>query len=914
MLNAEAHPQKAPYYLILRALPVSLLLICSLTLALMACGVERLLSTGSKPQSMWLSASDQEVIETMIVNSEGVWSITAGDQVGGQLIFYPSSHPVALQDSAHLPPRARRVLWAERVSIDLIKRSHSEPAKTSVQEKTQEISRSRPKETSPGTKIHQSDTDDLEISIEELTPEPEPRRLASPSPEPAHAFRIYAAGQAGIWKRTLIFSKAWRPLKRPEIDAQWTQVHPTPVSDLFPRAAGGVWWIGKGYGWLERGVVKILDNDTHIKLATSLTGGMLLSTQIDELMWISDSGVSQPAFQGGCDGPVIALQSRSASSAQGVKLGAEALAFCGEGETQVALWYRGKWRGYRGAVSLPQKGQLEPWRGGWIYKSRGRWHVIRSTTSEAQARHASTPEASAPKPRKVLKVSTSTPEITSDQTHSEMISNRHMHTLHLVKGSPPKHKTAHPQTLSISPLLITSTTAPQSSTKYPIPDQREASITHADPTSHRPHSAWTVKVEETHAQLFIATPHQGISSWASSNIPHTVSQDARVFSTGSLSARDPHRAFSLTPRGELITLTSRGALVGDGEQWRHISAPTQAGDLLGVTQCGGELKWISTRGGSWERRKVNSSTKELSYDKPAQETRNQDSPGEQPLRLEIWSHDLHEPHLVIDWRDQSFRSGRPSLGAIICHADGTLYSNLFWGEEHQRRVGIGLLIINPVVKKANVWERRYGYDGERRLAKTPLLPHSVFNAMYPVRRGELYIATNSGLALVRPQHTKRADQLLVFDEARGWSNELINDVLYEPHASSLKERSTEQIGRVWLATPRGLEVIDHSEITRHRPRLKIRGAASALGRGGEHELWVAFGEKLWRGRGVGDRSWDRFSLPSGSEGLGPNTVRKILVRPQGGLWVITTSGVFLNHDLGTPLLGSATQDHAETGQ
>ena len=96
--------------------------------------------------------------------------------------------------------------------------------------------------------------------------------------------------------------------------------------------------------------------------------------------------------------------------------------------------------------------------------------------------------------------------------------------------------------------------------------------------------------------------------------------------------------------------------------------------------------------------------------------------------LELWSHKSGEPKQVIDWSEQTFRMGQPSLSSLRCSEEGLIYGNLFWGSRPWT-LGVGLLIIDPKKERSTVWERRQGYDGEESLSKTPLLPHSDFNTI-----------------------------------------------------------------------------------------------------------------------------------------------------------------------------------------
>jgi ligand-binding sensor domain-containing protein len=168
-----------------------------------------------------------------------------------------------------------------------------------------------------------------------------------------------------------------------------------------------------------------------------------------------------------------------------------------------------------------------------------------------------------------------------------------------------------------------------------------------------------------------------------------------------------------------------------------------------------------------------------------------------------------------------------------------------------------LLHIPAERKRAEIWTQRQGYDGEEELTTTPLLPDFTINALAARPDGGLYVATNSGLAIIGPQppspskpskgaQARRSVQLL--SEATGWSTDFMNDL-----ALGLD-------GRLWVATDQGLFTLDQSL----KPQLTTpRASMSAVGVDPHTGLiWVAIQDKLYRGDGRFE-TWERIKLTEG---------------------------------------------------
>ena len=328
----------------------------------------------------------------------------------------------------------------------------------------------------------------------------------------------------------------------------------------------------------------------------------------------------------------------------------------------------------------------------------------------------------------------------------------------------------------------------------------------------------------------------------------------------------------LSSNGTLITITRSGALIGDGQRWRHIKPPKEAGTPIGLIECHGERLWLTSH-----RRAFGQSDESSSL--PFK------------LSLEIWPIDSAKPRNVLDWSAQSFRRGLPSLSSLRCGPNGEIYANLFWSYKPWT-IGVGLLLVDPSREQVSVWERRQGYDGESALSENPLLPHSTFNTLELGDEHTVYIATNSGLAVANvTPNTPKNDQLKVFDEAYGWPTEFINDLYYESKHSQNPEQD-ERSPSVWLATPRGLLRLEGEQ-----PLLKIKGNATSLAkRESDHSLWVAFNEQVWVGHREGDEAIDRWTKLKLPKELKISNIKHLLPRENGGLWIIDERGIYVTRD------------------
>lgn len=354
--------------------------------------------------------------------------------------------------------------------------------------------------------------------------------------------------------------------------------------------------------------------------------------------------------------------------------------------------------------------------------------------------------------------------------------------------------------------------------------------------------------------LMISQKHSGIKVISGLGKEGELQSD--TLKTGNLSGRNSHRPFMMTTNGDLLTITRWGALSGDGHHWHDLSPPDGAGQVLGIVDCSGELLWITSQ--------VN-------------EGDSSDSRTPFKRSLEVWNHHTEEPKSVIDWSSQSFRKGSPSLGEVKCATNGLIYANLFWGAK-TRINGIGLLIIDPVKETETIWEQRQGYDGEAVMSPTPLLPYSIFNAMEFGQNHTLYIATNSGLFTVKLEMKTKDEQLLVYDEANGWPTEFFNDLRFEAFAGS-------RFGRLWIATSRGL-----LNIVKGKRNWVMKEDVKALAYDQKHKvLWVGLRDQLWLGTGLDHKEWHPIK-PHSNQPI--TSIVHIFPKPKGGVWLVTTNGVF----------------------
>jgi hypothetical protein len=354
--------------------------------------------------------------------------------------------------------------------------------------------------------------------------------------------------------------------------------------------------------------------------------------------------------------------------------------------------------------------------------------------------------------------------------------------------------------------------------------------------------------------LMISQKHSGIKVISGLGKEEELQSDK--LSTGNLSAHNSHRPFMMTANGHLLTITQWGALSGDGHHWHDLSPPDGVGQVLGIVDCSGELLWITSQ--------VNDG-----------DFSNSRTPFKRSL--EVWNHHTKEPKSVIDWSSQSFRKGSPSLGETKCATNGLIYANLFWGAK-PRKAGIGLLIIDQMKETETIWEQRQGYDGEADISPTPLLPYSKFNAIEFGQNHTLHIATNSGLFTIKLEMKTKDEQLLVYDEANGWPTEFFNDLRFETFAGS-------RFGRLWIATSRGL-----LNIVKGKRNWVMKEDVKALAYDQKHKvLWVGLRDQLWLATGLEHKEWYPIKVDINQS---IKSIVHIFPKPQGGVWLVTTNGVF----------------------
>ena len=210
--------------------------------------------------------------------------------------------------------------------------------------------------------------------------------------------------------------------------------------------------------------------------------------------------------------------------------------------------------------------------------------------------------------------------------------------------------------------------------------------------------------------------------------------------------------------------------------------------------------------------------------------------------------------------------GPPRFGRMLIEPGGEVYVPLFTLDDGAVPRAAGLAHLRAGLTAIDVWRARFGFE-ESDGSGPPLLPDAWVNAVTRAPDGTIYVATNSGLVQVRPGKVR------VFDENAFIDSEVILDVAIDPQ------------GRVWAGTLEGLGYIESDEwkSVRH-PGLERKVAPITAEFGGR--LWVGTESGVWRGEGAG---FDRVQV---GEERRIGDVRDIAVDRDGGVWVLTSQGVF----------------------
>ena len=873
----------------------------------------------------WTIVTDQEKLDHLSCSQKSVFALAEDDFV----VIYPKNKSITpYVDDEPLPPNDYLAFWLEEVDVG--KKLFFEAAPILGSPKVIPI---KSKETQVAldepitTETLKQDPNDLEMAIEiegEANAQEEVLEIAieelksgGPKVRPvkttfkaAHKYIAYAGSSNGLYAKSYIFTDRWT-LTNPE--QNWVKISDLAVSHLLPRRRGGAWWGGKqGFGIVKLAEMSPVLGQERVKFLSEGYKGLYLVSFSDELFVYSepqntiehqkpsqdkpetthqdsdrpvksDQGRSrqkqpavqpikqpqakdeqvkseQPAIQPirqsqakdeqvkselkdqqeskskevkyepsiylkmvlaqkrineACQGPVLAMHAQVNHD--------QVLFFCGSDQDALIIKNGQDWHRFSQTVNMPQRSKLMSFQKGWLYRSRGLWHYLSSSSLES----VNALELSGKLSTKLENQG----RTQQTKTHTQIILSENsqkklwLTTLKLTDQVQDQDKSSPKQNFGMrNPYRVSTWTIDKSSQESPMDT------------------------------LLVAKPYQGLDQ-----LSHLLTQRQTVkLKTSTLSAKVIQKAFITNSEGDLITTNRHGTLIGTKNHWKSIKPQLNVGQIMGLAQCK-DLLWITNR-----KEKVSTESTEQLRTKRL---------------LELWPIDAKKALLSLDWSSQDFRQGEPSIGEVKCDAEGNIFANLFWGK-HALRVGVGLLIIEPKLKKMIIWERRQGYDGEEELSKTPLLPSSIFNAMSFAQDQSLYIATNSGLMKVDHRAKTKAEQLQVFDEASGLSVESFGDLHHEIEMSGTEH--------LWLASPYGLLRMLNGEL-----RIKLKGVVTALTYDVQRKnLWVSFKKQLWVGQGQGqDRNWRRVYLPPN---LKLGQINHIFPTSQGALWLISDEGVFFN--------------------
>ncbi len=210
--------------------------------------------------------------------------------------------------------------------------------------------------------------------------------------------------------------------------------------------------------------------------------------------------------------------------------------------------------------------------------------------------------------------------------------------------------------------------------------------------------------------------------------------------------------------------------------------------------------------------------------------------------------------------------GAPRFGRMIIDPAGEVYVPLFWTDKGGVSRGAGLAHLRGGLTTVDVWGARLGYESADRKGP-PLLPDAWVNAVARAADGTIYAATNSGLVEVQKGKVR------VFDENDFIDSEVILDVAVDPK------------GRVWAGTLEGLGYIEGGEwkAVRHRG---LEGKVGTVTTEFGGRIWLGTPAGVWRGDGA------EFDVVRVGDERGIGDVRDIALDTAGGVWVLTSQGVF----------------------
>jgi len=833
--------------------------LCSLIalgfLTLSGCGGVRHPSlVSSSPE--WERSSDQEVIELLRQGEGALWGVAQG-----QLLAWNLTSERLHRASTPLPSSVQvNDLWVERLEVSRLNRARARyyesylkkmkevkpqrgPAQAPAQESIIDLDGIEIEEEGLEIEIEgegsegslaQGTEEVVELDLSDVVidtttspaPTAQPKRALPPPPvEVASRFRVYLATSGGIYRREVWLDAQWRDLLG---DQAWRRLYQGEVRQLSPRSSGGAWWAGeRGFGWLKKGkIAGRLERMSATQISMKRGGGAWVLLHDPAFQTPQLISVAERIWQDG--GEPLGVDERPAVELLS-QLDPERLkrgAVCPSSPLQLVSAQAVTSKG-----EVADKGQVRSFalcaptvEGGaptLSVEDKGQWRSMTIRGSEGEGALQLAPWGGTA----LLKGERGWWVVREGlRAHSTSSGSPTDQRLSLQRST---QETAGGPQLRLDPLSFDEL----------LPYTSGAWATGSDQDG-RPWLSWSRQ-------------HQGVVSRIGDQ-----GGLRKRFETESFAAYHETRPYSLDHEGTLWVPQLQGAstfsLGGGG--WRYMKAPE--GRTLGVAHCGAQTLFMVS--------------KRALKPKPK-------------LTLELWTPGAEVPLAQIDWNDALFRVGEPKLGDVACDQEGAIYGALFWGQGWSGS-GVGVLHIPADRMRAEVWGARQGFDGEEELTETPLLPDFTVNAVAVAPDRRVFLATNSGLAVVgaptQAKGSKRSMTLL--SESSGWVTDFINDV------------SVGADGRAWVATDKGLFVLNQ-ELKARLTTLKLRMSAVAV-EPNTGLVWVALHDKLYRGDGQVE-TWERVSV-EGSFPLG--TIKRVLSFDEGGargaqgraqVWLATTRGL-----------------------
>lgn len=816
----------------------------------------------------WQRFSDQEKLELLKLQEGALWGIAQG-----QLLVWNTKSERLHRASTPLPTAIHvHDLWVETVDatrlnqareayyqkyIKKLKEQTSTSSKLS-QSKEQaivdesgieiegieiegiEIEEDQKKKTqTSSTKSEDVDLDLSDIVIDTTASESTTRpqlnakkevKIPPPPLKVRWRFRVYVASSKGIFTREVWLDQQWRDLLG---DQAWRSLYQNEVTQLVPRKTGGAWWAGsRGFGWLQRGKVATKVERFHTShIAIHADGGAWIALTHPSTKKVQILKIDEQIWHDGGEPLGIEELSLEALFSQLDSTWAERFLPC-EGELKYLLGTDNASQP-SSQVNFAQNFALclrEDKENMIISLFReGRWWPMSTSFLIDQ----SSVVASTWGVGLILRV--------KDEW---WVLRQGMATLALSADG----------ARSQNQRILALTEKDQKESNAPQFYLEKLKVEDLLPYQQ---GAWTAGYgSDGDPWLSWMRAYQGVVSRMGDQATLR-----KRFETESFAAYNETRPYSLDAQGTLWVPQLQGAstyALAD-QNWGFVQGPP--GRTLGVAHCQNETIFI-----------VSSRIK-----KP-----------KKSLSLELWRPGEQKPLVQIDWSEGNFRVGEPKLGDVACDAKGAIYGALFWGQGWSGN-GVGVLYLPADRSKIEIWGARQGYDGEDEVTQTPLLPDFTVNAIATAPNRSVFLATNSGLAIVSSPEslTNGRRTLTLLSESTGWVTDFINDV------------SVAADGRAWVATDQGLYELD-SQLKSRLATLKLR--VSAVGVDPNRALiWIAFQDKLYRGNGQ-MKTWQRVQV-SGNFPVG--TIKRILPFEQSDqnvsktatttgsaqVWLATTRGL-----------------------